>query len=140
MQIESNCFYISCLWKNMCKYFHHHHYHHSHHLRLTSPVSHSWIASTVFYSAISSVMFNVFTFFSTTLLQVFFGLPPALLPSTSSSIALLSMQFSFLCQPRFPQPIFKILHLTSSSRLFISKPVLLSNSWRVSHHSMITTS
>ena len=34
---------------------------------------------------------------STTLLQVFFSLPIGLQPSTSSSIALLSMLFSFLC-------------------------------------------
>ena len=47
-------------------------------------------------SAISSVMFNFLMSSSTTLLQVFFGLPTGLLPSTSSSIALLSMLFSSL--------------------------------------------
>ena len=47
-------------------------------------------------STISFVMFNFFMSFSTTLLQVFFGLPTGLLPSTSSSITLLSMVFSSL--------------------------------------------
>ena len=48
-------------------------------------------------SVISSVMFNFLMSSSTTLLQVFFGLPTGYLPSTSSSIALLSMLFSSLC-------------------------------------------
>ena len=47
-------------------------------------------------SAISSVMFNFFMSSSTTLLQVFFGLSTGLLPSISSSIALLNKLFSSL--------------------------------------------
>ena len=82
----------------------HHHHHHHHHLRLTSLVSHfwgwTWYASPplLLTSAISSVMLLSS---SSTLLQVFFGLPTGLLPSTYSSTTLLTMLFSSL---RFTWP------------------------------------
>ena len=62
-----------------------------HYLQLMSVVSESSGRTRVASPAIYSVMFNLLISLFTTLLQIFFDLPTGLLPSTSSSIALLSM-------------------------------------------------
>ena len=85
-------------------------------------------------SAISSVMFSFIVSSSTTLLQVFFGLPTGLLPSTSHSITLLSILFSSLhfTWPNHLNLIFHSLcsrfstpHLLLTSSLVISCPAVL---------------
>ena len=82
-------------------------------------------------------MFNFLISSFTTLLQVFFGLPTCLLPSTSSSIEHLSQVcyshplIIFCTWPNHFNLIFLHLsghvsppHISSSSELFISNPVL----------------
>ena len=111
---------LNCSKRTGAKLYHHHHHHH-HHLRLSSLVSHSWgwmwymsCLHCFLSSAIYSVMFNFFISSSTTLLQVFFVLPTGFLPSTSSSITLLSMLFSSL---RFTWPNhLNLIFLNLSSR------------------------
>ena len=92
--------------------------------------------------AISSVMFSFLISSSTTLLQVFFGVPAGL-PSTSSSIALLSMIFS----PTFYIPSHLNLAFLNLSSRFSTPNLLLTFSLvilschltrHVSQHSMNT--
>mgnify|MGYP001793169415 CR=1 FL=1 len=106
--VSSSVYLVSCTYLiRVVQNFNYSSCHHHHQLRLPSLVSHSWGGRDMsclhcfLSSAISSVMFSFFMSSSTTLLQVFFGLPTGLLPSTSSSIALLSMLFSSL---RFTRP------------------------------------
>ena len=113
--------------------YHLHHHHHHHHLHLSSLVSHSWgwtwyeLPPLFLSSAISSVMFNFLMSSSTTLLQVFYGLPTGLLYlhfqlHRSPKYAILIPTFYILTklpQPRFFKSMFKVLHSTPSSDLFI---------------------
>ena len=87
-------------------------------------------------SAIFSVMFNFLKSSNTTLLRVFFGLPTGLLPSTSSSIALLSMLFSSLSFIRPNHLNLAFLYLCSR----FSTPHLLLTSSKVilSYHLLLT--
>ena len=97
-QIVFILFHFHLLFCFIFYHHHHHHYHHHHHLHLIPQFRTPGVGCLhcipILSSAISSEMFNFLMFSSTALFHVFFGLPNGLLPSTFSSIALLSMLFS----------------------------------------------